>query len=181
MEVTFAEDYICFRTYPFPGATVHPTGVLPRARIRDADWKAWPPEIRTVTGETLFVPRSQEAELHQFCDRNGIAGHCRPDTWSDLLEPFLDTWFDPDHDRATDERLRQAGVSQEETEEIRERLTPLMKAYNFDSMLWEWVNLNLFDLLSALSGPLVPPGLQATLGDPAVLYVWAMEIADRAR
>ncbi|MGP4014856.1 hypothetical protein [Saccharopolyspora sp. 5N708] len=181
MEVNFAEDHIRFLRYDFPGATVHPTGTLTPAQIRDADWKTWPPEIRTTLGETLFVPHAQQQALEQFCQRNNIPRKHRPDTWSDLLEPFLDTWFDPEYERATDNRLREAGLSQEEVTEIRQRLTPLMEAYNFDSMLWEWVDLGLFDLLSASTGPLVKPSLQATLGNPAKLYAWAMRIAERHR
>ena len=180
MEVNFAEDHICFLRYEFPGATVYPTGMVTPAQIRDADWKTWPPEIRTTRGETLFVLRGNQADLEQFCQRNGVTWKYRPDTWSDLLEPFLDTWFDPEHERATDKRLRDAGFSAAEVDDIRQRLTPLMNAYNFDSMLWEWVDLNLFDLLSAAAGPLVNPTLQrATLGDPATFYRWAMRIAER--
>lgn len=84
----------------------------------------------------------------------------------------------------TDNRLREAGLSQEEVVGIRQRLTPLMHAYNFDSMLWDWIHLGLCDLLDAATGPLVKlvnPSLQATLGDPVALYAWAMEIAERHR
>lgn len=56
-----------------------------------------------------------------------------------------------------------------------------MSAYNFDSMLWEWVHLGLFDLLAAATGPLVNSSLQAELGDPAAFYTWAMQIAERHR
>jgi hypothetical protein len=104
--------------YDFPGATVHPTGILTAAQIRDADWKTAPPQIRTRLGE-----------------------------------PFLDTWFDPEDQPTTVNRLREAGLSDEEVVGIRQRRTPLMHACNFDSMLWEWVNLGLFDLLNAATGP----------------------------
>jgi hypothetical protein len=143
-----------------------------------------PPEIRTTSGETLFIAAIQRPDLEQFCHRNGITKKHRPDIWADLLEPFLDTWFDPEDELATDNRLREAGLSQEEVVGIRQRLTPLMHAYNFDSMLWDWIHLGLCDLLDAATGPLVKlvnPSLQATLGDPVALYAWAMEIAERHR
>lgn len=181
MEVRFAHDHICFPRYDFPGATVYPTGTLTPAHIRDADWRAIPPEIRTTLGETLFIPREHQSDLEQFCRRNAITRKHRPDTWADLLEPFLDTWFDPEDERATGNRLREAGLSQEEVAEIRRLLSPLMEAYNFESMLWEWVHLGLFDLLCAATGPLVKTSLQATLGDPARFYTWAMDIAERYR
>jgi hypothetical protein len=179
MDVSFAADHIHFLRYDFPGATVHPTGFLTPAQIRDADGKTVRPEIRTALGETLFIPRKQESELEEFCRRNDVAQRHRTDIWSDLLEPFLDTWFNPEDELATEKRLCAAGLSQDEVAEIRQRIAPLMRAYNFDSMLWEWVNLGLFDLLNASSGALVPPDLPATLGDLTAFYTWAMEIAER--
>ncbi|MFJ8958640.1 hypothetical protein ACIRG5_04575 [Lentzea sp. NPDC102401] len=79
-------------------------------------------------------------------------------------EPFLDTSF-----------------SAAQIAAIRARLTPLMRAYNFDSMLWDWTHLGLYDLLRALNGTLVRPSSPATLGDPFEVYRWAMEIADYGR
>jgi hypothetical protein len=56
-----------------------------------------------------------------------------------------------------------------------------MLAYNFDAMVWEWVHLGLFDLLTAANAPFVDPALQAELGDRAAFYEWTMAIADRRR
>lgn len=180
MEVAFAEDRIRFLRYDFRGAAVHPTGVITSAEIRDADWAAAVPEIRTIRGETLFVPRRLRSGLERFCLRNGIARRTRFDVWDDLLEPFLDTRFDPAHERATIARLRDAGFPPHEVTEIRRRLAPLMRAYNFDAMVWEWVSLGLYDLLNAANAPFVDPGVRNGLGDPAAFYGWAMRIADRA-
>ncbi|MEV4145789.1 hypothetical protein AB0J40_19105 [Amycolatopsis sp. NPDC049691] len=181
MIVTFAEDHICFRQYPFAGASVHPTGVVTPDRIRDAEPGATPPEIRTTRGETLFVPHDRRAELEEFGHRHGIAVVRRRDVWADLLEPFLDTEIGAEAERATDERLHRAGIPRPEVRRIRDRLTPLMTAYNFDSMLWEWAYLGLFHLLSAVNGPLVPPGIRAGVGDPAKVHAWAMDIAERGQ
>ncbi|WP_173123329.1 hypothetical protein [Kibdelosporangium persicum] len=179
MDVTIADDHIRFLRYEFRGASVHPHGTLTAAQIRGVNWKLAPPEIRTVLGETLFVPAGQRQELEQFCRRNDIAFDRRLDAWGNLLEPFLDTKISDETADATDERLRKAGFDFGEIAEIRLRIAPLMKAYNIDSMLWDWANLGLYDLLRAVSGHLVPAGLPATLGDPAEVYAWAQEIADR--
>jgi hypothetical protein len=179
MDVTFADDFIRFPHYDFRGASVHPDGTLTAAQIRGVNWKLAPPEIRTERGETLFVPADQRPELEQFCQRNGIAFDRRLDVWGNLLEPFLDTEISDETADATDERLRRAGFEPGEIAEIRLRIAPLMKAYNIDSMLGDWANLGLYDLLRAVSGHLVPAGLPATLGDPADVYAWAQEIADR--
>ncbi|TMQ98436.1 hypothetical protein ETD83_19140 [Actinomadura soli] len=181
MEVSFADDHICFLRYDFRGATVHPFGMVTPDQIRDADWKAISPEIRTARGETLFVPKRRQADLERFCRRHGIVRKIRPDTWGDLLEPFLDTQFDPADERATILRLSEAGFSPEEVTGIRKCLTPLMHAYNFDAMVWEWAYLGLYDLLNAANAPIVDSGLQNALGDPKTFYGWTMKIADRHR
>lgn len=179
MDVRFAEDHVRFLSYGFRGASVHPTGMVAPARIRDADWHAIRPEIRTASGETLFVPRERKADLEAFCRRHGIAEASRPDTWADLLEPFLDTRIDAGQERATIGRLYRAGFTAAEITAVRKRLAPLMLAYNFDAMVWEWVHLGLFDLLTAANAPVIDPALQAELGDRAAFYEWAMAIADR--
>ncbi|QKW39471.1 hypothetical protein HUT06_40080 [Actinomadura sp. NAK00032] len=179
MEATIADDHIRFRRYSFRGATVHPAGVIEPSRIRDADWKAMRPEIRTTFGETLFLSWRQQSEMERFCARNGVTRRFRFDVWGDLLEPFLDTRFEPAQERATLVRLDGAGFSSREVAEIRRRLTPLMHAYNFDAMVWEWAYLGLFDLLNAANAPIVDRAVQEELGEPAAFYDWAMAIADR--
>ncbi|MFG1850923.1 hypothetical protein [Actinomadura geliboluensis] len=181
MEATIAGDHILFQRYGFRGATVHPAGMITRERIRDADWKAMRPEIRTTSGETLFLSWRQQAELERFCGRNGVVRRFRFDVWGDLLEPFLDTRFEPEQERATLARLGGAGFSSREVAEIRRRLTPLMHAYNFDAMVWEWAYLGLFDLLNAANAPVVDQGIRDGLGEPAAFYDWTMAIADRPR
>ena len=179
MEVVLAEEHISFLRYDFRGATVHPAGKVTAEQVRDADWKAMSPEIRTTSGETLFLPRAQRAELERFCVRNGVARRFRFDAWGDLLEPFLDTRFEPDEERATLTRLHEAGFSAREVTEIRRRLTPLMHAYNFNAMVWEWAYLGLADLLNAANAPVVAPAVRTALGDPPEFYTWTMMIADR--
>ncbi|GGK35216.1 hypothetical protein GCM10011591_03610 [Nocardia camponoti] len=179
MDITFAADEIRFVAYPFVGASVYPAGVLPVADIRDVDVSAWPPEIRTRAGETVFVHGGSRAELAEFCRRNGVVEVYRVDVWADLLEPFLDTQFDATHEDFTLSRLRSVGFSAGEVAEIRARVGPLMESYNFDTMLWEWVHLGLHDLLSALVWSRVSRRARRSLGDPAEVYRWAMAIAER--
>ena len=177
----FGPDHIVFTSYAFPWASVYPHGVLRAADIRDASVDAGPPEIRTRAGETLFVSPEDKAGLAQFCLRHSIPLVRRLDVWGNLFEPFLDTEFSAADQAATDARLREAGLPQPEIDGIRERLTPLMRSYNFDSGLWEWCDLGLFDLLNALNGKLVDRALLPALGDLGEVYRWAMEIADYGR
>ncbi len=174
----FGPDHIVFTTYAFPWASVYPHGVLAATDVRDAYVEGGPPEIRTRSGETLFVSWDDKAGLAQFCQRHSIPLVRRLDVWGNLFEPFLDTEFNPAHVAATDARLREAGLPQPEIDAIRARLTPLMRSYNFYSGLWEWCDLGLFDLLNALCGNLADPALLPALGDLDEVYRWAMEIAD---
>ncbi|MET9226266.1 hypothetical protein [Lentzea sp. NPDC003310] len=180
MTVTFGPDHIVFVSYEFPWSGLHPHGVLPAARVRDVS-TAFQPEIRTVSGETLFLSADDAPGLVSFCLRHGIAEVARYDVWGDLLEPFLDTEFGVEDQEACVSRLVAAGLARGEVSSIRERFAPLMESYNFDSMLWEWTHLGLFDLLRALNGTLVDPVLPARLGDLSEVYRWAMGIADYGR
>lgn len=177
----FGPDHLVFVGYEFPWASVHPHGVLPASSIRDAYVEAGPLEVRTRAGETLFLSWDNRGSLVQFCERHGIALVRRLDVWGNLLEPFLDTEFSAAHQAATDARLRAVGMSQELIDAVRDRVGPLMRSYNFDSMLWEWADLGLFDLLKALNGTLVDPASPAALGDLDEVYRCAMEIADYGR
>ncbi len=178
--MVIADTEIRFVDYPFVGASVYPDGVIAASAIADADPAAIRPQLRTAAGETLFVHAEHRPALDEFCRRNAIPVHRRLDIWADLLEPFLDTWFDVADQQATEARLHRAGLSPAEITEIRARVERAMMSYNFDSMLWEWVHLDLYDLLAAANGILVRPEARATLGDPAELYRWAIRIADRS-
>ncbi len=120
--MVFADTEIRFVDYPFAGASVFPDGVLAVSAITEADPDAIRPHLRTVAGETLFVHAEHRGALDDFCRRNVIAVHRRLDIWADLLEPFLDTWFDAEDQRATDARLHGAGLGSKEIAEIRGRI-----------------------------------------------------------
>jgi len=154
------------------GGTVD--GAVTTDVIADADLTATPPEIRTVSGVTLFVSAEQREELEWFCRASRIPTRTRPDVWGDLLEPFLDTQFTPEHEAATLSRLRRAGMTETEVGQIRARVGPLMLAYN--AIHWDWSHLGLADLLDAMTTEALPGG--AELGETSSFYRWAMGIAN---
>ncbi|MFD9728374.1 hypothetical protein [Streptomyces sp. NPDC059072] len=149
----------------------------PAAAVRDADPAASPPELRTVSGDTVFVSALHTAELERFCAENRIPIRHRPDVWGDLLEPFLDTWFDALHQAETLDRLARGGVGHTEAVRIRERVGPLVTAYN--GVHQDWCHLGLADLLDAAVSDLVPAELRIRPQDREAFRAWAMEIADR--
>ncbi|RST02927.1 MULTISPECIES: hypothetical protein [Streptomyces] len=145
--------------------------------VRDADPAASPPELRTVRGETVFVAARDADALERFCAENRIPVCRRPDVWGDLLEPFLDTEFGPRHRAETLDRLARSGIGSAEAARIRERVGPLVAAYN--GVHGDWCHLGLADLLDAAGSDLVPEGLRVPPRDRAAFRAWAMEIADR--
>lgn len=160
-------------------------GALAAAAILDADPAGAPPEIRTVSGETLFVSAQQREELERFCRASQIPTRKRPDIWGDLLEPFLDTEFTPEYEAATLSRLHHAGLTETEVSRVRARVGPLMHAYN--AIHWDWCHLGLADLLDAITTEALPGHSRAwlrveqvrgELGDLASFYAWAMRIAN---
>ncbi|MFJ9594650.1 hypothetical protein ACIRS3_18005 [Streptomyces virginiae] len=155
-----------------------PDRVLSAAALREADPDAAPPEIRTRAGEILFVSSVHQAGLRRFCEANDIPLRARPDVWGDLLEPFLDTSFTHRERMANQERLAAVGLGGDETARIRERVGPLMTAYN--SVHWDWHRLGLADLLDAAFGSLVPEGLRIPPRERDAFRAWATGIANRA-
>lgn len=183
LDAEFTADGVQFRDGQPALSGMPGDGVVQVSAIRDADPDAIPPQIRTVTGVTLFVSAVHRRQLQRFCHDHQIPLCRRYDVWGDLLEPFLDTDM-PGSEAAALARLVQAGFTTAEITQIRDRVGPLMLAYN--AFHWEWVYLGLYDLLDAASSPSLPPHiadlgrLRADLGEPADFRAWAMKIADLA-
>jgi hypothetical protein len=175
LEVTFADDHVFFPDSHLSRIGGSFDGTLAAAAIQDADPAAAPPEIRTLSGETLFVSAVQREDLERFCQASQIPIRKRPDVWGDLLEPFIDTQFTPEHQTATLSRLRQAGLTAAEVARIRAKVGPLMLAYN--AFHWDWFHLGLADLLDAATTTRLPQHQGAELGEITSFYTWAMGIA----
>jgi hypothetical protein len=175
-DVKFRRDAVVFRSYRFPGARVHPRGSIPWTEVAEVDPDAAPPELR-VTGETLFVHANRRDDLRREAEAHGVPVVRRYDVWDLLLEPFLDTTFDADHEERTVRLLEHNGIPADEVARIREVVGKRMLLYN--SVLWDWVHLGLSDLFDAHR-----PGFFARLvrsdREFRELYRWAQEIAQRA-
>jgi hypothetical protein len=185
LEVAFDDGYVFFPVGHLSRIGGTFGGTLAAAAILDADPAQPPPEIRTVSGETLFISAQQREELERFCRASQIPTRKRPDIWGDLLEPFLDTEFTPEHEAATLSRLHHAGLTETEVSQVRARVGPLMRAYN--AIHWDWCHLGLADLLDAITTETLPghssPWLRveqvrSELGEIASFYAWAMRIAN---
>jgi hypothetical protein len=181
LDVEFREDGVAFRAYPFAPASVYPGGVVSYGAIREVLPAMWPPEIRTHSGEALFVSATHKDRLLAAAARHALPIVARVDVWALILEPFLDTEFSQQSQQRTREILQENGVSPELCEALRQEFGPAMYHYNFATMLWEWVHLGLYDLFSAVRSD--PRNLLPWRQDKsfATFYWEAMEIADRGR
>ena len=176
-QVEFSPEGLRYEAYPFAPSVAARRALVRWTIVRDADPNATPPEVRLKSGETLFVTRTQKAELASTLARAGIPIVSRPDVWHWLLEPYLDTQFTPSDTEQTLARLESAGVSPKETDAIRAKVGRFMLAYN--AIHWDWVHLGLDDLLVARHS-LITRAWQRVRGQSfAEFYWWAMAIADR--
>ncbi|WP_051755847.1 hypothetical protein [Kitasatospora purpeofusca] len=171
-----AGDHILRPTPDARSGAAAPVDVVPAAAVRDADPTATPPEVRTVTGETLFFPADRKNELEGFCRSHGIPLVSRPDVWGDLLEPFLDTEFTPRRRAATAQALSRVGLDEAAVADIRAEVGPLVLAYN--SLHWEWCYLGLADLLDAATGGSTTEPYRIGPDRFPAFCAWAMAIAD---
>ncbi|MFF3069503.1 hypothetical protein [Kitasatospora sp. NPDC057936] len=174
--VVLAGDHVRLQESVFAPAGTAPRGAIPATALRDADPTAVPPEIRTLSGDTVFVSAVQRGELERFCAANGVPLRVRPDVWGDLLEYFLDTGFTPGARAATQARLSLVGLGEGEVAGIRHEVAPLMHAYN--GLHQDWYHLGLADLLDAAAADRTPGHLRIPPAERAAFCAWAMGIAD---
>ena len=176
--VRFLPRGIAFDRYPYPGARVHPRGVVPWAAVLEVDPEATPPEVR-IAGETLFVSAELRGRLSWDAAAHALPVVRRVDVWGMLLEPFLDTELDDGLRESTLSALEVNGVGRAEAERIRRHVTFPMLHHN--ARLWEWAHLGLWDLLEAHRNVWVRLVRGLTPGRYRDFYGWAMEIAARGR
>lgn len=177
--ITFADDYINFDGYRYPPASVYPSGRLHATEVVEVLPMAAPPEVRTVKKDILFIPASRKEELRNWCARHCIPLVHKVDVWSLILEPYLDTEYSKADDLRTLEGLLKCGISAAEVDSIRRRVGKMMLAYNFDSMLWEWVHLGLSDVLDAYMGILTGPWHKLPPEEYAYFYWYAVDLAHK--
>lgn len=176
------QNYIEFIAYPFKCSSVYKNRRLDASDIVDATENFWPDLIRTTDDELIIIGYRQEEKgehkkLPRFYDENNIV--LRKDVvniWGHILEPFLDTEYSEDHLERDFQILEKHGISRSECESVRKEVNDRMIAYNFTSCLWEWVNLDLYDVLKASIGVLSGEKYQLNDKDFEEFYYHAMNI-----
>lgn len=180
-KVVFDDDGVHFKKYAIITASVYSSGFIAWQDVKEADPDAWPPELRLVSGEILFISGIHKEAFKLTCNLHNIPLIVRDDIWGMLLEPFLDTEFTADAQVRTQERLENCGFSHQEIDDIRAKVEKRMLTYN--SVVWEWVHLGMFDLFSAYGlnkqTRLFPFSAFFRKQKKQDFYLWANEIAQR--
>ena len=147
-------DFIEFINYPFKCSSVYKTKTLKSIDIVDVSDKSYgPAPIRTTNSELIFAPFQEDGEhkkLSSFYASNNIPLRKITDVWEIINDPFLDTVHSDDFIERGYTQLENCGISRMECNAIRLEVAGRMLAYN--SILWDWCHLGLYDVLYASLG-----------------------------
>ena len=147
--VVIGKKTITVKGYPFEPSIAYRYKVFEIHEITEIDPDSFPPTI-LAKNELIPIPSKQKSVLMQFAANNGIPTIHRPYIWDWILEPFLDTEFTDETKTRLDGFLAEYGLGSQEVRTLRQEVETQMLKYNFDTMLWEWVSLGLYDVLRAM-------------------------------
>lgn len=148
-QITIGDDFLKIEDYPFEPSIAFRQTIFSSIEIDDIDYQSAPPAIR-VNNDLIFLTAEKKEELKIFATKNKIKTIERSPLWDWILEPFLDTEFTPETGQRLTGLLNDYGLNPDKVKSIREEVKTQMHKYNFDTMLWEWCNLNIWDVLSAM-------------------------------
>ncbi|KEQ25874.1 hypothetical protein [Paenibacillus tyrfis] len=179
-DVQFIENQIQFQKYPFQASSIYLNGSVTSEDISEILITRCPPEVRLKSDEVLFVSAVHKGSLEMFAKSNKIPIVSRMDTWSFICEEFLDTEFSDKYKEKVDRLLENEGLDRNFVNETRQFLYTPMMAYN--SIMWDWAHLGLYDVLMAISGQF-PYGEKVKFTDEAFhdFYWKAMKLVMRER
>lgn len=143
------ENTIVILDYPFQPSSIYQNNTIKAENIVDIDFESYPPTIH-IKDELIFTGHDSKEKLKFFAKTNNVKEVKREDIWSWILEPFLDTEVTEEQNIYVSKKLSEYGFDKEFVRDLRKEVEIQMLKYNFDTMLWEWVNLNAMDVLKAM-------------------------------
>lgn len=147
-KVQFRETSLVFDRYPFEPASVYNQQELPSSSISGVSVSGRPSIY--LSNEIIMISAAYRQELTFFAKQNEIPIRQHSWVWSWILEPFLDTELRPEDTANLFRLLGNYGLSETAVTALRNEVEEQMMKYNFDTMLWEWVDLDLYDVLCAM-------------------------------
>lgn len=172
-EAVVLEKSIIINSYPFESSSIFPAKEIPASEIKEIHLDKYPPSIK-LNDELIFISREHLELLKNFAMSNNIPTPQRQSNWDFITESFLDMEFEEESKKRTIEYLLSNGFTKVEISNIRNEVRKQMMKYNFNTMLWEWRNLGLCDVLIAMK-----PSLSKE--DFKDFYFRAMEIEMRTK
>lgn len=140
------------------------------------------PALKTRTNEIFIFEYSEEdkANLSKYAKDKNIPIEEYYDVWSDILEPFLDTEYTESTREIINNRLNKCGLDKSIIKQIRTEIQELIEDYNKNSGLWDWINLNMNDLLDACIGK-INKNTKMTKAYFEEYYWFVMSIQEKGR
>jgi predicted metal-dependent HD superfamily phosphohydrolase len=145
-----------FLDYAFEPASVFPSGKVVADEIAEVNLGGGCSQVRLRSGEILFVGSAHKELLVTFVNQHDVRVRHRHSVWSDLLDPFVDTWYEQEVIDRQFGRLADLGLDRESVTRWRREVAPAMVGFNFGAMVWEWGGLDLHDVLVAQRACLDP-------------------------
>jgi len=146
---TFYPDHFVIADYPFTFSAAFDGKQVSTTFIENIDVSSGPLTIK-VRNELVFISTEQRNEVEIFATRNRLPLVKRPEVWDWILEPFLDTEYTDERDKRLGKLLSDYGLDEPKVWALREEVGVPMLKYNFDTMLWDWCSLGLYDVLGAM-------------------------------
>lgn len=143
------KNTIEIKKYPFEPSIVYVEKIIKASEINSICYDSFPPMIR-INDEVIFITREYMNDLKEFTKVNNLKTFKETNNWNMLLEPYLDTEYTKECDIRMTKLLNENGITTKEINKIRNEVEKQMYKYNFDTMLWDWCNLGLNDVLCAM-------------------------------
>lgn len=143
------ENEIKVMKYPFKPSLAYPERMFSASEINAISTTFGICKVY-IENDIIFISAEKKEELTEFAQRNNIELREHSWNWDWILEPYLDTELTEEGENRIRMALDKVGIDQMETDTIRKEVGKQMYKYNFDTMLWEWCSLGLYDVLSAM-------------------------------
>lgn len=148
-ECRFEAEAIVLENYPFEPASIFPGARIPASAIAGI-WKNSAPPALRIGDEFVFISAEQKEALLAFARQHQIPVVDRHSNWEWIAAPFLDTETRAEDLARYQHLLSGQGLEAAEVAQLRGEVEAALLAYNFDTLLWEWVSLGLWDVLAAM-------------------------------
>ncbi len=164
----FKKDCILFpKGYYFKHGYLKDRNELSYEHINEIRINTIPISAKINDNEIIFLVGAQKSDCIEIAQQKNIPVTKPSDNWALICDEFLDVEEPDDFRQNIIESLKEVGISEEETQQIRKEIAWRMIVHTFVSM--EWIYYGQYDLLHQLT-PMTE-----------TKYWWTMEIALRGK